>query len=145
MQLFSFFSKKFRKVSAKLFYVLAALILILLTGCPADPFCVTPTNTQANRLTVTFSEGMSCERRASDIVEVDFYLNDKTKKFFPKIWTIKSKSKQGTRLDQLIYGILPKGFTQTALALPIRPRDKISVDAKNRAGIEGEIEITLKL
>jgi hypothetical protein len=137
------FSHGFRKISVTLFYFLTGLMLILLTGCPADPFCVTPTNIQANRLIVSFSRGDSCERPTSDIVEVYFVLHDKTKDLFPIIWTIKSKSKKEKRLDQLVYGIVPEDFTQTAPALPIKPGDKISVDAKNRYGIGGDIEITL--
>jgi hypothetical protein len=142
MQSFSFVSKKFRKISATLFYFLTALMLILLTGCPADPFCVTPINTQASRLTVAFAEGKSCERPKSNIYEVYVYLKDRKKGLLPVIWNIKSTSTKGTELGQIVYSIVPEGFIQTVAARPIRPGQKISFSAMN--GYTGKsVEITL--
>jgi hypothetical protein len=136
-------TQKLRKISANLFYFLAPLILILLTGCPADRICITPTNIQASRLTVAFAEGNSCKKPASNIVEVSFALIDKTKVPIPTIWTIQSKSQDGGKLDKLIYGVIPEGFTQEASALPIHEKDKILVSVMDRYVKGPDIEITL--
>jgi hypothetical protein len=134
-------TQKLRKISAKLFYFLAPLILILLTGCPADPLCITPTNTQASRLTLNFKGGRECERPAT-VLNAYFLRPEKTKRFATELWTIRATS-PGGKLDTLVYGVVPEGFTQLAPPLPISPGNTIIVTATNEFHKEAEAEIIL--
>lgn len=142
MKLFFSFCQQF--ITIKLLLFLVTLCLILVTSCQPNGVCISSINTQASRLTFRVAAGVECDKPASNVAEVYVTLDDITTKFAPVLWTIKSQSLQGARLDTLVYGIIPEGFTQTTPALPIRPGDKITANVIDRNDLRHSVEVTLK-
>jgi hypothetical protein len=117
-------------------------MLILLTGCPAEGICITPTNTQASNFTLNLTGGMECKGQAT-VIDANFLISEKTKRFATELWTIRATSAGGNKLNTLVYGVVPEGFTQLAPALPISPGNTIIVTAKNNFYKEAEATVIL--
>ena len=101
-----------------------SILLLSLTGCPADPICVKATNTRFDQLVLNFTQGRHCNRPTS-INTVEFR-STRDNSVLWKITASDALEHQGKPLGTLIYGIVPGGFSGT-VATKLSPGERIEV------------------
>lgn len=119
-----------------LWLVATLSMLILLSGCPRLGLCVKVTDTRASSFAIDLGEGKDCEG-APEITRVTIRRLDDEQ----VLWHITSA--EGVPLTELIYGVLPQGFSQGLEATPLTPGERVDIAVDGRDALSGGVAVTV--
>lgn len=113
------------------------LCLLLLTGCPRLGICVNVTDTSASSFTIDLGEDKSCEGEP-EVTRVTIRRLGGDEQV---LWHITSAD--GLPLGELIYGVLPQGFSEGAPAADLTPGERVDIAVDARDGSSGGVAVTV--
>jgi hypothetical protein len=94
------------------------------------------TDTSASSFTIDLGDDKSCEGEP-EITRVTIRTLDDEK----VLWHITSA--EGTPLGELVYGVLPEGFSQGLEATPLTPGERVDIAVDGRDALSGGVAVTV--